>query len=195
MTEGPPPDLAGRLLVAPPVLTDPNFARTVVLVLHHDATGSVGLVLNRPSEMEVREPLPAWAALAAEPPVLFFGGPVGAGAVICLATTRPGTSLPEHEGWRPLLGRLGRRLGTLDLHADPDRLGAEVEALRVFAGYAGWGPGQLVGEIDLGGWLVVEARPEDALTSTPAMLWKAVLRRQGGELAVLAAYPSDPTAN
>ncbi len=208
-----PRSLAGQLLVATPGLVDPNFARTVVLVLHHDEEGGLGLVLNRPTGMPVSEPLPQWMDLAAEPPVVFVGGPVSPGSAICLALREPGP--PEEGGhregpgpvgeppflkeqgdpagpWRPVLGD---RLGTLDLNADRDQAGPGLNALRVFAGYAGWGPGQLDSEVERGGWLVVGAEAGDAMTGQPGDLWKRVLRRQGGELAILAAYPLDLSAN
>jgi putative transcriptional regulator len=86
-------------------------------------------------------------------------------------------------------------LGTLDLEQDPDDLSLGVEAIRVFAGYAGWGPGQLEREIDAGAWFVVPARPEDVMSDNPESLWKRVLRRQGGELAVVSLFPSDPSLN
>src|SRR5579875_1016105 len=184
-----PRSLAGQLLVATPGLVDPNFARTVVLVLHHDEEGGLGLVLNRPTGMPVSEPLPQWMDLAAEPPVVFVGGPVSPGSAICLALKEPGHPAGP---WRPVLGD---RLGTLDLNADRDQAGPGLNALRVFAGYAGWGPGQLDSEVERGGWLVVGAEAGDAMTGQPGDLWKRVLRRQGGELAILAAYPLDLSAN
>lgn len=184
-------ELSGQLLVATPGLVDPNFARTVVLVLHHDRTGSLGLVLSRPSQLHLDEPLARWAHLAAAPKVVFVGGPVASAVAICVARVRVlhGSDLPQ--GWRPVRGRVG----TLDLHGDPASAATSVEALRVFGGYAGWGPGQLPMELGLGGWLVVEPQEDDAFSSDPAGLWKSVLRRQGGGLAILASYPEDPSAN
>jgi hypothetical protein len=94
-------------------------------------------------------------------------------------------------GWVPLVGELG----TLDLERDPDDLAITVDAIRVFAGYAGWGPGQLESEIEAGGWFVVPAESGDALSGDPDQLWKRVLRRQGGRLALVAAYPNEPSSN
>ena len=74
----------GKLLIAGPLLLDPNFWRTVVLVIEHTTEGALGLVLNRPSQMDVSDPLPQWEHLAAQPAVLFLGGPVQHQAVICL---------------------------------------------------------------------------------------------------------------
>ncbi len=95
--------LKGRLVVATPALPDPNFDRTVVLLLAHSEEGAAGVVLNRPSEMHVSEPLPKWDRLAADPPVVFVGGPVGPGGAICLAQSKPGlTSDQQAVGWTPL---------------------------------------------------------------------------------------------
>jgi putative transcriptional regulator len=188
--------LKGRLLVANPLLPDPSFDRTVVLVLAHQEDGALGIVLNRPSELDVDSPLPQWERLVADPPVVFVGGPVAPAAAICLARVpeagRPeGTRHPELEGWVPLVGELG----TLDLEQDPADLPVAVDAIRVFAGYAGWGTGQLEGEIAAGAWFIVAAEPGDALSGDPDQLWKKVLRRQGGQLALVSAFPADPSLN
>jgi putative transcriptional regulator len=196
--------LKGRLLVANPAMPDPNFNLTVVLLLAHQEDGALGVVLNRPSELDVDSPLPRWEKLVADPPVVFVGGPVAPSAAICLArldgAEQPGPApwsvddgLDEASagGWMPLVGDLG----TLDLDRDPDDLAFRVDAIRVFAGYAGWGPGQLEAELDAGAWFEVPAESGDALSGDPGQLWKRVLRRQGGELALVAAYPPNPSWN
>lgn len=177
----------GRLLVATPDLADPNFARAVVLVLEHGSEGALGVILNRPSDLPVREALPAWSGVAAAPGCLFVGGPVQADGVIGL-----GRGVAEHvsDGFAPVFADLG----TLDLETDPAALGADLE-VRVFAGYAGWSSGQLEGELAAGGWLVVDRLPGDVFSSDPANLWRAVLRRQGGRLAIFALAPDDPSTN
>lgn len=180
--------LTGRLLVATPVLGDPNFDRTVVLVLEHSDEGAVGLVLNRPSETAVGEPLPEWDEVAASPSVIFVGGPVAQTAVIGLA--RHGGSEPI-EGWRPL----GAGVGIVDLAGRPDEVASSIEDLRLFAGYAGWGHLQLEAEIDAGAWWVVDAMPYDACHPHPERLWSTVLGRQPGRLAMYANFPEDPSAN
>ena len=190
--------LKGRLLVATPSLADPNFERTVILVLEHGEEGALGVVLNRPSDLDLAEPLPEWAAAAAHPSVVFIGGPVAPSAAVCLARLGPhGVT----EGWQQLLGPsgpgsgVGGSVGTLDLDADPDEAISRLDEIRVFDGYAGWGPGQLEGEIADGGWFVVDAEAADPLSPSPENLWAAVLRRQPGTLALFAAYPADPTMN
>jgi putative transcriptional regulator len=180
--------LKGRLLVATPALGDPNFDRSVVLVLEHGDDGAVGVVLNRPTATELAEPLPGWHRLAAEPPVVFVGGPVSPDAAICLARSWPDEAVDAYE---PLVGSLG----TVDLSIDPDEVASALQAVRVFVGYAGWAGGQLEGEIAAGAWFVVDATPDDALSAEPERLWRAVLRRQRGRLAMFANFPSNPIMN
>jgi putative transcriptional regulator len=179
--------LKGKLLVANPALQDPNFDRTVVLVLEHHDEGAVGVILNRPSETAVEEVLPLWASVAAEPAVVFVGGPVAPGSAIGLGCG----PLPSGDGggFTTVLGAVG----VLDLSLEPDEL--EVGDVRVFSGYAGWSPGQLEGEIEAGGWFVVDALPGDASAVDAIDLWRLVLRRQGGDLALVASFPVDPSLN
>jgi putative transcriptional regulator len=183
--------LKGRLVVATPALPDPNFDRTVVLLLAHSDEGAAGVVINRPSDMHVSEPLAKWDRLAAEPAVVFVGGPVGPGGAICLARGTLAPAEQEAVGWTPL----DSDLGTLDLEQDPDDIGPGIEAIRVFAGYAGWGAGQLEREIAAGAWFVLPAQPGDVHSPEPLGLWKQVLRREGGRLAIVAAFPADPELN
>jgi putative transcriptional regulator len=181
------PSLKGRLLVALPVLVDPNFDRTIVLVLEHGDEGALGVVLNRPGDLRLDDPLPSWADVAAPPAVVFVGGPVGAGAAIGLGLV-PGAP-PERDGFIQVAGDLG----TVDLGSAPLDVG--VAEVRVFAGYAGWGPDQLEDELLAGAWLVTDALPGDALSHDPSTLWRRVLRRQPGRLAWLANLPMDPSVN
>ena len=178
----------GRLLVATPVIGDANFDRTVVLLLEHGDDGALGLVLNRPTDVAVLDPLPEWNGLAAQPSVVFVGGPVEQGAAIGLARATVGTAA---EGWSPVV----ESIGTLDLSRDPSDVSTGIEQVRVFAGYAGWGPGQLEGELAVDAWLILEARPEDVLCDEPNTLWRRVLARQGGDLALLSYCPPDPSSN
>ena len=179
---------SGQLLVATPVLTDPNFARTVVqLVQHSDDDGALGVVLNQPSETPLAEVLPGWALLAPDPVVVFVGGPVQESAAICLGRLATGES---DESYVPVPG--APWLGTLDLDADAAE---PVQEVRVFAGYAGWSPGQLEAEVEEGAWWVLDALPSDCFTPEPHRLWASVLRRQGMPLALAASYPPDPALN
>ena len=177
----------GRLLVAEPMLGDPNFDRTVVLVVDHTAEGALGLVLNRPTELLVAEALPEWRHLASDPPVIHVGGPVEERSGWCLARVTD----VDHEGFVPVLGELG----LLDLSLDPDRLGGLVTELRLFAGYSGWGPGQLDLELATESWIVVDAEVGDPFLPDGDALWSQILARQGGTLARLATFPPDPSLN
>ena len=181
--------LVGRLLVATPDLADPNFARSVVLVLQHDDDGALGVVVNRASPVPVGDVLPTWQVLTTSPQVLFQGGPVARDSALGLARVEEKTETPI--GWRRLEGPVG----LVDLDTPTELVSGGLDDLRIFAGYAGWQGGQLEAEIGTGSWYVVDARPEDAFVADPAMLWRAVLRRQVGELALVSTYPDDPTMN
>ena len=156
--------LKGKLLLATPPLVDPNFDRTVVLVLEHGDDGSLGLVLNRPTDEEVDEMLPTWRPLITGQAVLFDGGPVEEEAIIGLAWVR---DLPEVG-----FADLDEGLGTLDLSEDPDAFDGRVEDLRLFRGYAGWAPGQLEDELAANAWIVVDADRSDPFTPAPDTLWR-----------------------
>jgi putative transcriptional regulator len=187
-------DWTGRLLVATPPLVDGNFARTVVLLLQcDDEDGALGLVLNRPTGTEVGEVLEAWHPLAAEPGVVFSGGPVQRNAAICLGHGRPGA--PPVASYSVLEGSPGTAFGTVDLDAEPADVLTAISEVRLFAGYAGWSAGQLEAEVEEGSWFVVDALPADAFTDRPEQLWHDVLRRQGPPLAFAASFPEDPSLN
>ncbi|WP_055591006.1 YqgE/AlgH family protein [Peterkaempfera griseoplana] len=183
--------LTGRLLVATPALTDPNFERAVVLLLDHDEEGSLGVVLNRPTAVDVSAVLAPWADLAGDPSVVFQGGPVALDSALALAVVPGEPAAEDPLGWRRVHGAIG----LVDLEAPPELLAAELGSLRVFAGYAGWSPGQLEDELIEGAWYVVECEPGDVSCPDPDQLWRSVLRRQRGELAMMATYPDDPTMN
>ena len=177
--------LRGQLLIAGPSLVDPNFWRTVVLVGEHSNEGALGVVLNRPSETSVDEAVPELADLAGEMGTVHVGGPVQSSAVVVLADF----ANPEEAGSLVL-----DSIGFLSTEVDPDSLG-ELRRARVYVGYAGWGPGQLDGELEEGSWIVEPALAEDVFTSDPDALWSTVLRRKGGPFSVLASMPPDPSLN
>jgi putative transcriptional regulator len=182
-----PPLEAGQLLVATPALADPNFERTVVLVLDHDRSGSLGVVLNRPSPVSVGDVLAGWEGLVAEPGVLFHGGPVSTDSALAVASLATGD---EPVGFR----RLFEDTGIIDLDTPTELLDAAISGMRIFAGYAGWGDGQLEAEIEEGSWYVVPPAAGD-LFGPPDRMWSRVLRRQPGELAWVSTRPADPTLN
>ena len=180
--------LDGSLLVATPRLLDPNFARTVILVLNHDEDGAIGVVINRPSELSVADVLPTWSEAVTQPRTLFSGGPVGRDSAIAVA-------VPLGDG--PAVGfqRVTAGYGLVDLDGSPGDVLPDLAGLRVFSGYAGWAPGQLEAEIAEGSWYVVPSLQSDLVTAEPEALWRLVLRRQAGELAYVSTFPEDPTHN
>jgi putative transcriptional regulator len=177
--------LRGHLLIAGPSLVDPNFWRTVVLVGEHSEEGALGVVLNRASDAAVDETVPELAILADDLGQVHVGGPVQPSAIVVLADFLE----PERAASLVL-----DSVGFLPAEVDPTTLG-ELRRARVFAGYAGWGPGQLDGELEEGSWIVEPALPEDVFTSDPDALWSDVLRRKGGPFGVLALMPPDPSLN
>jgi putative transcriptional regulator len=177
--------LQGHLLIAGASLLDPNFRRAVVLIGHHDDDGAVGVVLNRPSEVEVADAAPPLARLVEQGARLFIGGPVESSAAVVLADL-------EHPERANVIA-FGS-IGFLPEETGPDELG-EIRRARVFAGYAGWGPGQLEGELGEGSWIVEPAQPADVFTEDPDGLWGTVLRRKGPRFALLASMPFDPSMN
>jgi putative transcriptional regulator len=182
-----PETLRGRLLVATPPLVDPNFDRSIVLMLEHGDEGSLGIILNRPTDAALASVLPEWHTHASAPGVVFSGGPVAPEAVIALARGGRDTSL----GWVSVLDEVG----SVDVGLDPDELDFRIAALRVFVGYAGWGPGQLESELADQAWFVVRAAASDPFSDRPEELWRAVLRRQRGRVAMFAHFPADPETN
>ena len=182
---------AGMLLVASPALRDPNFVDTVVLLIDVDESGVLGVVLNRPSPVPVADVLDPWARSVATPDVLFQGGPVSPEAALAVAQLADPADVPV--GFRAVDG--SDRLGLLDLDTPPELVEGSLQGLRIFAGYAGWGAGQLDGEIGEGDWYVVEAESTDVFRGEVADLWRDVLRRQPGDLAWHSTRPADPDLN
>lgn len=186
----PTPLARGRLIVATPVLDDPNFDGTVVLLVEHGPEGALGVVLNRPSELPVAEAMSSlptdgalsWDDLATPPSVIFVGGPVRPNAVIALARV-PGVADPDR--WQPLTGDLG----VINVGDGPIPAVGDIVGLRVFAGYAGWSAQQLESEIAEGAWFVIDVTPEDCFTTEPSLLWHEVLRRQGGMFTTVTDNP------
>ncbi len=179
---------AGRLLVAEPLLGDPNFDRTVVLMVEHTTEGAMGLVLNRPTDLPVETALPAWYGMVSAPPVLHVGGPVEEQSGWCLARLSVGA---ERPGFLPVVGDVG----LLDLEVDPRELTGDLLAARLYAGYSGWGAGQLDDELGRESWIVVDAAPDDPFLTDSDELWSRILLRQGGRLARLSLFPRDLSVN
>jgi putative transcriptional regulator len=176
--------LQGNLLVSSPALVDPNFRKTVVLIAHHDEDGAMGLVLSRPSDVAASEAVPALEGLPGGDGPVFVGGPVQPEAFMALAEF---DDLDESAA--PIFGNVG----FVPAEAEPDDLA--IRRLRLFAGYAGWGPGQLEAELEEPSWIVVAAVADDAFADDPDELWRNVLHRKGGPFSLMENMPFDPGLN
>lgn len=174
--------LTGQLLISKPAVHADVFDGTITLLMEHNDDGAIGLILNRPSELLVEDAFPGWTSVAAEPAVVFAGGPVERNSLIALGAT------PDADG------ELVFGLHSIDLDRLPDASPA-VDRVRIFAGYAGWGAGQLEGEIANEAWWVVDGMLGDLFSPAPLELWASVLRRNGGELAWFAHFPDDASLN
>jgi putative transcriptional regulator len=159
----------GFFLVAKPSIRDPNFARTVVLVTHAPDGATLGVILNRPTERSLANLLPGNERLARFTEPLYFGGPVAAAGLFAVFR---GTE--DHGQSFPVLGDV--RLA-LDPTTVEQLLLKPPEALRLFAGYAGWAPGQLAGELARGDWWTLKADVENIFRKDTATLWDELSRR------------------
>ena len=166
----PRPPAAGQLLIATPLLGDPHFARAVVYLLEHDGGGTVGVILNRPSHMPVAQILPTWHDAVSGPAVVFGGGPVQPDGALCLGQVEV-----EGPGVRPVVDGVA----TVDLDGDAEDIAVRTSRLRIFAGHAGWAPGQLEEELAEGAWWVVDGQPA-----------RPVQRRSPAAVAAGAAAPA-----
>lgn len=178
----------GSLLLAVPLLDEPAFRRTVIYMLQHDDDGALGLVINRPTDEDQLPGLEPWMFELSQPQVVFEGGPVQSNTLIGLASVAIGTSSGAFV-------HIDGDLGTVDLGQLPGDLIEGMQGLRLFRGYAGWGPGQLDGELAEGAWLVLPFAPDDVFSAHPQGLWRNVLRRTGGRVAILADAPDDLSWN
>ena len=180
---------AGELPVASAGVEDEYWAQTVILLLDTDDGGALGVILNHHALTPLDEVLPQWTDLVTPPQILFAGGPMSTDGAVCLA--RLAHSDEEPPGWRRIVGDLG----LLHLDTPVELAMGAYEDLRIFAGYAGWEPGQLEAEIVRGDWHRVPLRDEDVFAADQDGLWRRVLRRQGGDLAWFSTWVADPESN
>ena len=176
--------LQGKLLVSSPSLIDPNFRKTVVLIAHHDADGAMGLVLSRPSDVAAVEAVPSLEALPGAQDPVFVGGPVQPEAFMVLA---------EFDDVGQAAAPIMDGLGFMPADSEPEDL--SIRRMRLFAGYSGWGGGQLEAELAEDSWIVVDAIADDAFADDPDELWRTVLHRKGGAFALMENMPFDPGLN
>jgi len=182
----------GSLLAAAPLLDEPTFHRAVIYMLEHNEDGALGLVINRPTDEDNLPGLDPWMFELSQPQVIFAGGPVQSNTLIGVATMEVSAAeRAVEEGFVSL----DNGLGTVDLSQLPGELSEGLNGLRLFRGYAGWGPGQLDAELEEGAWLVLPAEPADVFSSHPQGLWRNVLRRGGVRTALLADAPDDLSWN
>jgi putative transcriptional regulator len=178
--------LRGKLLVASPALVDPNFARSVVLITEHNEDGAMGIVLDRPSDAVVGEVVPQLAAVAGADAPIYVGGPVQPTALVVLAEF----SDPTAAAWIVVAD-----VGFAAADFDTDKLSSVVRRGRVYAGYSGWGAGQLEAEMESESWIVEPPLPKELFPDEPNALWNQVLARKGGQYALVARMPADPSLN
>ena len=184
--------LAPSFLLSMPQLVDPNFSRTVVLLCKHNEDGALGLVVNRPLVTTGR------VTVNLDPPVstdrelqVWVGGPVEPHRSWVLVGEEP----DEQEDLRGM-----RIADQLYLSTSPDLLRRLLEPsppvmARLFVGYSGWGPGQLEAEMEQDSWIVEPPLPKELFPQDPAGLWSGVLARKGGQYALVARMPDDPSLN
>jgi putative transcriptional regulator len=177
--------LRGKLLIAPPMLVDPNFARTVVLIAAHDEEGALGLVLNRPLQTPLAEISPVLDLLSEPGSTVHHGGPVAQSAVVLADFLDPTLAALM------IFGSVGFPSADCEL----EDLAAGARRARVFAGHSGWGPGQLDSELTDEGWIVGQLAPDELWQTDSTQLWSTALRRKGGSYALLARMPEDPSVN
>ncbi|GAC02361.1 hypothetical protein GONAM_53_00500 [Gordonia namibiensis NBRC 108229] len=181
----------GTALIASTDLIEPTFARTVIYVIEHNEAGSLGVILNRMSQTAVHNLLPQWTDIAASPRALYVGGPVKQDAALCLGVMKHGFDVDDHPALRPVDGRVV----LVDLDADPESLSEVLEGVRIFAGYSGWGIGQLDDELDQDSWMLASALPRDLLAPPGVDVWFDILRRQPWPMPLLATHPIDLSLN
>jgi len=174
--------LGGKMIVATPIIATPPFSRAVVLILEHDKTGAIGLILNATTGLPVADHLPELAERVSAPATVFLGGPVTSEVAVVLA--RSSTAVFVQSSGIADVGVI-----------DPFDLPSNVAAMRVYAGYSGWESDQLEHEINEGAWWVIEPAPSDLFTSNTEDLWERTVRRAPGMIPFHQTYPVDISLN
>jgi putative transcriptional regulator len=174
---------AGRLLVATPELEDPNFTESVLLIVHHDEDGTLGVFINRPTWVDPGKAFPESEPLQHYPDSLYLGGPIAPTQLLILARSTADLSVES----TPVLGdvRLAADLALID---DEQFAGAGDETLRIYAGHAAWEPGQLDAEIGSGSWHVVTGRSDLVFSRRPLELWSELQTAPENELSARLGF-------
>jgi len=165
----------GKFLIASRQLLDPQFAETVVLLIEYNQRGAMGIIINRPSELKLSAVLPEIQVLGERPDTIYLGGPVAKNQLLLLIRT---SSPPE-----------GSRLVFEDIHVSSSQAVIKrmiknpegEERFRVYAGYAGWAPGQLDNEIATGGWHVLRADAETVFDKSASEIWPDLIHRSSAQ--------------
>ena len=170
----------GMFLIATPSLRDPNFRQTVILLCEHGPDGALGVVLNRPTEMNITEVLPQMPVLEGQAHRVFCGGPVQKDSLLVLYHLNE-----EVEDTHAVLDGvyLGGNTETLKRILE---VPAEEESFRAYMGYSGWGPGQLEEEIKTNSWLVTPADGDIVFNTPIEQRWKKATEKLGIDLAHLS---------
>ena len=185
MAERIPTSLKGHLLISSGGLYDPNFRHTVVLVGEHNADGALGVVLNRALNLTVEQAIPELTAFVPSGEALYQGGPVQPESPVLLAEFEE-ASVPDLH----VFDSVGFLIGDVTTPLEEG-----IRRARVYAGYSGWGPGQLEAEMAEDSWIIEPAQVEDVFTDAPDLLWSRVLRRKGPDYDRLSKMPFDPSMN
>lgn len=177
---------AGKLLIAEPYMGDENFERTVILLCEHNANGSFGLVLNQPTQLTLSDVIDDTYS----DQKLLIGGPVDRNTLHFVHRlgnqVENAITIGENIQWAGNFDYVKTMLNIGTINADD---------IRLFVGYSGWGAGQLQREMDRNAWFVADADASLIFDTPVNAIWRATLKKMGGNFRVIANYPTDPRLN
>ncbi|HDQ13326.1 MAG TPA: YqgE/AlgH family protein [Sediminispirochaeta sp.] len=189
-----PQFLAGYMLISETELKDPNFFRTVVLILNHDSNGAMGLIINRPSETQLGEISPEMRQTPFSEHLVYIGGPVDQHYLFALHSGFPGGE--RSDGAIEVGPKILFEPDIVVLQKNFERLPDDYgHSLRFFAGYAGWASTQLEAELQRGDWLVIPAVQELVFNEDPEETWRQALYKKGGLYWLAAETGYKPSVN
>ena len=180
----------GSFLIANPVLPDPNFSRTVVLLCNHDDQGSFGLVVNKTAELGAAEIFENINALSSYNRQIYLGGPVSRSQVFYLCRSQKPIAPLDKVCEGIYLGISWDALEeVMEMVEQPDK------DIRFYLGYSGWGAGQLVGEMERKSWLTCDANDTFTFGDDADKIWENVVRSLGKDYEYLVKAPVNPQCN